>query len=214
MSVSLNRSLFVFICSSLGIVLHSCNPAPKPVSAIVAPPTRDSFPELMPDSLQPTSTGKLYEFFLTTDPAYCAQDSIVEGDCNSGYLYLTDKGNIFFQYLCVNDASLDYDLGHIIDSGDKMTCVFDQSYSVSYPEGDSYSSEPLTDRQLNNASIRKEKKHLIQLQALSCRLGAYGFKFEDPETDAADYYFVLPADAASLNHYRLDFQRIKAFHSL
>jgi hypothetical protein len=205
MHLNRNRLFFVLICLSLGTVIQSCNSTPKPAPTIVADAIQDTVPALKPATLKTTSAGKLYEFFLTEDPEYCAPDSIVEGDCNSGFLYFTSRGNVIYTYSCMGATSLCYEIGYVTYENDEITCAFDQLYNVPFPAENPDGLEPLSLQQMNSGQLKKMKRHVLQLQPLQCKESAYMFKY----MDVTEQYVLLPEDATE-SYFIQDFARIKA----
>lgn len=200
----LNLNYFLFALSIL-LVLPSCNPSPKPTRPVAEKPVVDSVEQSKPVVAETPSTGKLYEFFMTLDPQYCSADSIVEGDCNSGFIYFTSKGNVIYTYSCMGATSLCYEIGHVTYENDKITCAFDQLYNVDFPAENADGLEPLSLRQLNSGQLKKMKRHVLDLQILQCKESAYLFKY----MDMTERYVVLPEDVTG-SYFMQDFARIKA----
>ena len=76
-----------------------------------------------------TSSTLLF-FAGTTDLNFCNKDSVIEGDCINGHLYLTDKGNAIYIYYCCCDNPTIYKLGKFKVEGDSIVCQFNKEYTV------------------------------------------------------------------------------------
>lgn len=201
MLLKLNQFLLAL---SAVIALQSCKPSSKPASPAVQENTADKVQEAKPVVAETISEGKLYEFFMTVDPQYCDMDSLVEGDCNSGFLYFTPRGNVIYTYSCMGATSLCYEVGHVTYENDKFTCSFDQIYNVPFPDDNPDGLDSLSLQQLNSGQLKKMKRHVFDLQILECKESAYAFKY----MDMTERYVLLPEDETG-SSFMEDFARIK-----
>lgn len=145
------------------------------------PDTASHFPE------------KVYEFLMTRDPRFCHKDSIVEGDCNSGYFYFTPRGNVIYYYLCLG-ASNYFSIGKAKETPEGIELTFDKSYS--YPSADVL--DP-TIKEMNSGKLEKTKPFTIRLTRLSCRNKTFGFNSGTKKSP--EYYVVEEVDPYTPDEY-------------
>lgn len=146
---------------------------------------------------------KMYEFDMTRDPEFCNPDSLVEGDCNSGFIYFTPKGNVIYNYLCLGTEDA-FCIGKAKTTNKGMEITFDQYYSYKFSDEQSYSP---TLKDMNSGKLEKMDLFTLKLMKLRCQ-DAYGYTMgsKDPE-----YYIVTESNEKEQKKFLLrDYVQIKA----
>jgi hypothetical protein len=150
---------------------HYCILAAVLILSIAACNNTTSTDEASSDSTPKTIEG-LYDFAETKDPAFCNSDSLIMGDCNSGNLYFTAKGNVVYTFYCCCLDTDYYDLGKYTISGDSITCTFSKQYSFFNGFTDDAEAAPYD---VNKGRLEEIKPWTIRLNKRSC--GAYEYSF-------------------------------------
>lgn len=157
---------------------------------------------LSSDSLAKDSVfpEKMYEFSMTRDPKFCNPDSLVEGDCNSGFIYFTPKGNVIYNYLCLGTEDA-FCIGKAKTTAKGMEITFDQCYSYKFSDDQSY-SPTLTD--MNSGKLEKIDPFTLKLKKIKCQ-DAYAY------TSGPEYYIVTQSNEKEQKKFLLrDYVQIKA----
>lgn len=188
------------------ILLAACSGGNQPEKENKIAPTTDS---LAIDTVANKSVAeaKIYTFSMTVDPKFCNPDSLVEGDCNSGFLYFTANGNVIYYYNCVNTDDVGEDnfcIGKASTAKKSKDLIFDLCYTFKY----SFKDDSPTSAELNNGKLEKMDPFKISLQRISCG-NAYSFTSGDRKNP--EYYIVNESTDKSENEFLLrDLSRIEA----
>ncbi len=119
-------------------------------------------------------TERVYDFAETSDNSYCSPDSILTMDCAGGSLYLTNAGTIYLNkngnviYTFLNEDSTIYNIGSYTMSRNRITCIFDRTYSC---ENNFYTNE----KENISGTLKKTKPRNLELTKLSCKKFDYRF---------------------------------------
>lgn len=141
---------------------------------------------------------------LTNDPQFCNLDSIVEGDCNSGYLYFTPKGNVIYHYLCVGATEEEYCIGKATQNKQGISILFDKTYAYSF--SDDITGPTL--KEINSGKLEQDT-FSMQLKPLNCT-GKYGYTIRQ-EDKSFDHYLIRQSRSDGINDRITDeLQKIKA----
>ena len=147
-------------------------------------------------------SGQLFEFTPTNDPFFCNQDSIIEGDCFTGFLYFTSKGHVIYREDCVNDIAASYYIGtYRVSTGD-INCQFSKVYTFKTDWDESYPDK---------GKMADTDTFSLQLEKASCK-GKYGIR-EASEQGGYYYSLVQSADKESSEFFMNEFHQINKLKS-
>ncbi len=126
--------------------------------------------------------GKIFDFSLTRDPHFCNLDSLVEGDCNSGFFYFTPKGNVVYNYICLGNTD-DFCIGKATKTAQGFDLTFNQIYTYAFSEENTDSP---TVAEINSGKLEKMEAFTLHLKKLACK-DAYAFT---GGVNVPEYYIV------------------------
>ena len=150
--------------------------------------------------------GRFFYFQPTLDKNFCNEDSLLAGDCNGGSIYFTKKGNVIYEFNCVEQDSIDYFVGKYTVTEKKVECKFSKVYSYGYSD-----IEPYTPN-YKNAVIKDSNWNLL-LNKVECK-SKIEYCFTQ-EWDEGDELMVLyNADSLETKSYINSINEIKALDGL
>lgn len=181
--------LYILFFLLFSLLIYSCRTNPDKVIMKVPGPEN----HLM---------GQLFKFSPTNDPLFCNKDSIIEGDCFTGFIYFTPKGKVIFREDCVNDVTASYLIGIYKQNNQGIICNFSEMYTFDVEQ-----EEINPDK----GKMTAMDTFSLHLRNASCK-GMYGIR-EKSEKNQYYYSLVEPADDDLSGFFMDEYRQISKLKS-
>lgn len=164
-------------------------------------------------------SGMLLQFMSATNENYCNFSNMLEGDCNWGYIYITDEGKAIYDYHCMGVDSIRYFIGEIDSENNTLKCKFSKKYSFKNSDGDIFSEDSedasASEKVDPNSGVLSDIKE-FDIDLLNCDCAQYPFiiKEKNEKDNGNDSIQTYVIKHASLQE-QLDFvQHIKTIKTI
>lgn len=160
--------------------------------------------------------GTLLQFMAISNQNYCSYDNMLPGDCNWGYIFISDDDKVIYRFECFGADSIEYKFGECKEGRDNVICHLKKSYTHLAPDIMSENQNPIEEL-AKEGIIKKLKDEKIELLPTDCTQWIFIFKevydLENGNQDTQTYAVKI-ASLEEYNRFVNDIKHIDEIYNL
>lgn len=112
-------------------------------------------------------SGTLLKFMAASNDSHCLYDDILPGDCNWGYIFITNNKKVIRRFECFDADTIEYEIGSFQAGKNEKQCLFKKSYAYLASSMNNEDST-LDEEFINKGIVKKIENGKIELIPSEC----------------------------------------------